>query len=267
MTHPRLIGACFVLFAWLVCCTVFGLACVLLIVCVAAKHSRFHRLLLTSRSKPFGISFWTIWMLLFWPSYSLSSSVSSLLSQDVIYDTMVALGFPSRVLSPWFRALAAMSHSILLDSCFRSKKPGVPEGDPLAVVAGGNVFGVFSVPQIHALASRRRSCLLRRYLVLILILSCLSCLPCGLFLKLWQVAHQSPKMLSLSNCKHGNLVRTFLTFLKRAAKIRNERVSNGHRRLLGLPGLPFHVTLSSGFCCQVSFPALCVLPKLPLSQN
>ena len=62
----------------------------------------------------------------------------NVLSRDVVYDIMVALGFPERVLSPWFRALGAMSRSVLLDGCVFGDAPastGVPEGDPLAVIA------------------------------------------------------------------------------------------------------------------------------------
>ena len=191
----------------------------------------------------------------------------NVLSGDVVYDIMVALGFPERVLSPWFKALGAMSRSVLLDGCVFGDAPAstgvpVPEGDPLAVIAMFAVSTLFhryitwKVPESlvccytdnwesvcpHPDSLAVLLGYLRPFLEALKLpinpLKCwtryLDAAHCKILRNLmWDGQHSFPVKL-----RARELSADISYCLKKAAQVRNSRVSKVHQRLLSLAGLP-----------------------------
>ena len=189
----------------------------------------------------------------------------NILSRDVVYDIMVTLGFPERVLGAWFRALSSMSRSVLVDGAVfgqLSASTGVPEGDPLAVVAMFCVSLAFfkyikqKVPEalVCTYADNWEAVCLHPD-VLAKLLTELRPFLLGLKLpvnpqKCWTWSLDPFHRKQLKSFRWDGEKRFPVKLqarelgadisycLRKAARVRNQRIAKGHQRLLRLAGLP-----------------------------
>ena len=189
----------------------------------------------------------------------------NILSRDVVYDIMVTLGFPERVLGAWFRALSSMSRSVLVDGAVfgqQSASTGVPEGDPLAVVAMFCVsltfykFIKWKVPEaLVCTYADNWEAVCSHPDVLSKLLSVLGPFLNGLNLPInpqkcwtWSLDPEHRKQLRTlrwdgEQCfpvklQARELGADISYCLRKAARVRNQRIAAGHQRLLRLAGLP-----------------------------
>ena len=218
----------------------------------------------------------------------------NILSRDVVYDIMIRLGFPERVLSPWFRALSAMSRSVLIDGVVYGDTPastGVPEGDPLAVIAMFCVSFTF-YRYFHVHVPQAMTCTYADNWeavcpdpdILTLFLDKLHPFLEALRLpinpkKCWLWSLQSEHREVLRNVlwdgtdrfpvklQARELGADIAYCLRKAARVRNERISKGHKRLVRLAGLPLsrvhkqRMLLSSVFPQALHASETALVPK------
>ena len=189
----------------------------------------------------------------------------NILSRDVVYDIMVTLGFPERVLGAWFRALSSMSRSVLVDGAVfgqQSASAGVPEGDPLAVIAMFCVslafykFIKWKVPEalVCTYADNWEAVCSHPDVLAKLLLELRPFLS-GLKLPInpqkcwtWSLDPEHRKQLKTlrwdgEQCfpvklQARELGADISYSLRKAARVRNQRIATGHQRLLRLAGLP-----------------------------